>query len=69
MFALISVIVTIMTALVVMIMVMMQINSGTSEPIPLMFTLPIVLLIGIDLSFIYSAFVGRSMRKEREDNL
>lgn len=66
---LISIIVTMMTVLLTTLIVMMQIESGTNQPIPLILIFPIVLIIGIDMSFIYAAYVGRSMRRERNINL
>ena len=64
-----SIIFSAMTAILAMMMVMMQIESSTSQPIPPILMFPIVLLIGLILSFIYAAYVGRSMRKERNSSL
>jgi len=63
MYVSISIIFSAMTAMVVIMMVMMQIESSTSQPIPPILIFPIVLLIGLILSFIYAAYVGRSMRR------
>jgi len=65
----VSIIVSIMTAMITILLVMMQIESSTSEPIPLILIFPIVLLIGLDMLFIYAAYVGRSMRRERNISL
>jgi len=66
MYVSISIIFSAMTAMVV---IMMQIESSTSQPIPLILMFPIVLLIGLISLFIYAAYVGRSMRKERNASL
>ena len=69
MYVTVSIIVSIMTSMITILLLMMQIEASTSQPIPLILIFPIVLLIGLDMSFIYAAYVGRSMRKERNTSL
>ncbi len=69
MYVSISVTVSMMTAMIAMLMVMMQNESSTSQPVPPILIFPLFLLICIDISFIYAAYVGWSMRKERNSSL
>ena len=65
----IAILASLLTAVPTIWMVMVQSNLSISEPIPLILIFPIVMLIGLDMSFVYAAFVGRSMRRERNINL
>ncbi|MHA1138398.1 MAG: hypothetical protein ACTSSE_18100 [Candidatus Thorarchaeota archaeon] len=69
MYVAVSIIVSIMTAMITILLVMMQIESSSSEPIPLILIFPIILLIGLDMSFIYAAYVGRSMKREKHQSI
>ena len=65
----ISVIASMMTGIVTIIYFMM-IGANPTTPIPLeLLMFPVILLVFIDMSFIYAAYVGRSMRKERKASL
>lgn len=49
---------------------LMVIVANPTTPIPLeLIMYPAILLVFFDMSFIYAAYVGRSMRKERNTNL
>lgn len=69
MYVLVSISISVMIAMIAIMNIMMQSGSSTSQPIPLILIFPIFLLIGIDMSFIYAAYVGRLMRRERDINL
>ena len=61
----ISVIAAMMTGIVVIMYIMMiAVNPTTSIPLELLM-MPAFLVV-LDMSFIYAAYVGRSMRKERQ---
>ena len=64
----ISVLVSMMTCIVVIIFLMMAVANPTT-PIPFELLMMPGILVLIDILFIYSAFVGRSMRKERNTSL
>ena len=61
----ISVITSMMMGIIaIMYLMMMAANPTTPMPFEL-FLMPAIILVFIDMSFIYAAYVGRSMRKER----
>jgi len=69
MYSAIATIFTIMVSMVIILGMMMQIDISSNPSALLVLVVPQVGLVGLLLMFIYAAYIGRSMRRERNINL